>query len=67
MIKKLFTKERMLSIIVSIFFSILSWFITNALIIKIELGQYFLIELLLLLLSYFYIFVVQKLQLPRAE
>jgi len=67
MIKKLFTKERMLSIIVSIFFSILSWFITNALIIKIELGQYFLIELLLLFLSYFYIFVVQKLHLPRAE
>jgi hypothetical protein len=67
MIKKLFTKEKMLTIIVSIFFSILSWFITNALIIKIELGQYFLIELLLLFLSYFYIFVVQKLQLPRAE
>ena len=67
MINQLLIKEKILSIIVNIFFTVVSWFITNALIIKIELGQYFLIELLLLLLSYFYIFVSRKLQLPRAE
>jgi hypothetical protein len=67
MIINFFTKEKALSLIVSIFFSVLSWFITNTLIIEIALWQYFLIELLLLFLSYFYKFVVQKLQIPRAE
>jgi hypothetical protein len=67
MIINFLTKERALALLVSIFFSILTWFITNALIIKIELWQYFFIELLLLLLNYFYTFVMQKLQLPRAE
>jgi hypothetical protein len=59
--------KKLLPGIVSIFFTVVSWFIINALIIKIELWRYFLIELLLLLLSYFYTFVVQKLHLPRAE
>jgi len=67
MIKRLFTREGMLAMIVSIFFSILTWFITNTFIIDISLGQYFFIELILLLLNYFYTFVMQKLQLPRAE
>jgi hypothetical protein len=59
--------KKLLPKIVSIFFTVVSWFIINALIIKIELWRYFLIELLLLLLSYFYTFVMQKLHLPRAE
>jgi hypothetical protein len=66
MINELYIKK-LLPGIVSIFFTVVSWFIINALIIKIELWRYFLIELLLLLLSYFYTFVVQKLHLPRAE
>jgi hypothetical protein len=67
MINQLLIKEKILSIIVNIFFTVASWFLINILIIKIELWQYFLIELLLLLLDYFYIFVSRKLQLPRAE
>jgi hypothetical protein len=67
MIINFFTKEKLLALIVSIFFSILTWFITNALIIEIALWQYFFIEILLLLLNYFYTFVMQKLHLPRAE
>lgn len=67
MIKRLFTKEGMLAMSVSIFFSILTWFITNTFIIDISLGQYFCIEIILLLLNYFYTFVMQKLQLPRAD
>lgn len=67
MIKNFFTKKKILAFTVSIFFSILTWFITNALIIKIELWQYFFIEVLLLFLNYFYTFVVVKLELPRAE
>ena len=67
MIINLFKRDRMLAMIVSIFFSVLSWFITNALIIKIELWQYLSIEVLLLFLNYFYTFVIVKLQLPRAE
>jgi hypothetical protein len=66
MINELYIKK-LLPGIVSIFFTVVSWFIINALIIKIELWRYFLIELLLLLLSYFYTFVVQKLNVPRAE
>lgn len=67
MIRRLFTREGMLAMFVSIFFSILTWFITNEFIINIGLGQYFCIEIILLLLNYFYKFVMQKLQLPRAE
>jgi hypothetical protein len=63
----IFSKESILSIIVSIFFTVVSWFIINALIIKIELWRYFLIELLLLFLGNFYTFVMRNLQLPRAE
>lgn len=59
--------KSVLSSIVSIFFTVVSWFIINALIIEIELWRYFLIELLLLFLGNFYTFVMQKLQLPRAE
>jgi ABC-type Co2+ transport system permease subunit len=67
MINELHIKEKILPTIVSIFFTVLSWFIINALIIEIELWRYVFIELLLLLLSYFYIFVMQKLHLPRAK
>jgi hypothetical protein len=67
MIRRLFTKEGMLAMSVSIFFSILTWFITNKFIIDISLGQYFCIEIILLLLNYFYTFVMQKLQLPRVD
>jgi hypothetical protein len=66
MINELYIKK-LLPGIVSIFFTVLSWFIINALIIEIELWRYVFIELLLLLLSYFYTFVVQKLHVPRAE
>lgn len=67
MSKGAFSKENMLTMIVSIFFTVFSWFIINALIIKIELWRYFLIELLLLFLGNFYTFVMRNLQLPRAE
>jgi hypothetical protein len=67
MSKGTFSKENILSMIVSIFFTVVSWFIINALIIKIELWRYFLIELLLLFLGNFYTFVMRNLQLPRAE
>jgi len=67
MIRRLFTREGMLAMSVSIFFSILTWFITNKFIVDISLGQYFCIEIILLLLNYFYTFVMQKLQLPRAN
>ena len=67
MSKGVFSKENVLTMIVSIFFTVVSWFIINALIIKIELWRYFLIELLLLFLGNFYTFVMRNLQLPRAE